>query len=149
MYQRIVVPLDGSRQAEHALADAEQLARLCGAPLHLIRVVDSSGMGAAGAVAPYIDALSYQVLIEDEQIAARTYLEKVEQVVTGRGHDLTIELRQGPAAGEILAATRPGDLVVMATHGRGGVERWFMGSVAESVVRRAETPVLLIREPSE
>ncbi len=149
MYQRIVVPLDGSRQAERALAEAESLARIISVPMHIVRVVDLSGMGAAAAVAPYIDALTYQILVDDEQDAAHDYGERLKRDLAGRGLPVTFEIRQGPAAQEVLAATRPGDLVVMATHGRGGLERWFMGSVAESIVRRSEVPVLLIREPSD
>ncbi len=46
---------------------------------------------------------------------------------------------------EIIAATKPGDFVIMSTHGRGGLSRWFLGSVAEDVVRGSPVPIMLIR----
>jgi nucleotide-binding universal stress UspA family protein len=55
------------------------------------------------------------------------------------------ELRTGQPAPELLAALRPGDLVVLTPHGRGGVRRWLLGSVAEKLVRLAPAPVLLVR----
>ena len=145
MYRRIIVPLDGSALAEQALPQAEGLARLTGAPLHLVRVIDPAGPGTLGTVVLHTDALSMQLLLEEERIAAREYLERIEQDVRDRQHAVTVEYRQGPAAQELLAIMQPGDLLVMATHGRGGLTRWFLGSVAEAIVRRASIPVLLVR----
>ncbi|MER3630791.1 MAG: hypothetical protein C4325_00330, partial [Blastocatellia bacterium] len=54
-------------------------------------------------------------------------------------------VRGGPIVEELLATLQPGDLVVMTTHGRTGLARWFLGSVAEAVLRRATAPVLIIR----
>ena len=58
---------------------------------------------------------------------------------------VTLELLEGPTVDALLAATQPGDLMVMATHGRGGPVRWFLGSTAEAVIRRATVPVFLVR----
>jgi nucleotide-binding universal stress UspA family protein len=76
---------------------------------------------------------------------AETYL--AAQVTRLRDRDLaaTGETRTGIPAGELLAAVKPGDLVVVTTHGRGGVRRWLLGSVAEKLVRLASAPVLLVR----
>jgi len=145
VYRRIVVPLDGSALAEQALPQAEGLARLTGAPLHLVWVIDPAGAGTLGTVVLHTDALALQLLLEEERTAARDYLERIEQDMGDRQHAVSVEHRQGPAADELLAITQPGDLLVMATHGRGGLERWFLGSVAEAVIRRASVPVLLIR----
>jgi len=145
VYRRIIVPLDGSTLAEQALPQAEALAHLTGAPLHLVRVIDPVGPGALGTVTLHTDALAVQLLLEEERIAARDYLERVERDVRDRQHAVTVEYRQGPATQELLAMTQPGDLLVMATHGRGGLARWFLGSVAEAIVRRASIPVLLVR----
>ena len=145
MFERILVPLDGSEAAEEALPLAEAWAHRTGAPLHLVRVIDPAGLGPLGTVMLHTDALAMQLLLEEERIAARAYLERVEQEVRDRQHAVTVEYRQGPAAQELLAITQPGDLLVMATHGRGGLARWFLGSVAETVVRRATVPVCLVR----
>lgn len=144
MYRRIVVPLDGSDVAEAALPQAEGLAKLTGAPLLLLRVIDISRLDRYGGYGMAFDVTVYDGLIEEERTSAGAYLEQVRQAVAGRGAQAETELREGPAAREILAATDDGDLVAMASHGRGGLARWFMGSVAEDVVRRASVPVLLV-----
>jgi nucleotide-binding universal stress UspA family protein len=142
MFARILVPLDGSEFAERALAPAEELSRLTGARLHLIRVVDLSQ-------ANYGMALAYSTLpaqvFATELEEARTYLDGVRQSLISRGHAVTTEVRRGKSAREIAAATRPGDMVVMTTHGRAGATRWLFGSVAEDVVRHVAVPVLLVR----
>jgi nucleotide-binding universal stress UspA family protein len=144
-YRRLVVPLDGSELAEQALPHAEVLAQMTGAPLHLVRVIDPLTLGEAEITALYAGVRAFQELLEEERIAARNYLERIEGDLRDRRQAVTIESRQGPAAPELLATAQPGDLLVMATHGRGGLERWFLGSVAEAVVRRSVVPVLLVR----
>lgn len=142
MYTRIVVPLDGSNLAERALPPAEELARLYGATSHLIGVVDLARL-PVGFVADPIGAVRQSV--NAEQLATIGYLECVATRLSARGLVVTTAVPHGVPAQEIVAATRPGDLVVMATHGRGGLSRWFLGSVAEEVVRHASVPVMLIR----
>ena len=142
---RVVVPLDGSDLAEQALPYAEVLTRLTGAPLHLVRVIDPAHLGTPLGALLSSDALTLALLLEDERMAARDSLEHVAQDLSDRGQEVTVEYRQGLAADEMLAATRPGDLLVMVSHGRGGLGRWFLGSVAEAVIRRATVPVFLVR----
>jgi nucleotide-binding universal stress UspA family protein len=86
-----------------------------------------------------------QLLVEDERIAAREYLERIERDLLARQQTVTVEYRQGPAARELLAAAQPGDLLIMATHGLERLAHWFLGSVAEAVVRRAPVPIWLVR----
>jgi nucleotide-binding universal stress UspA family protein len=144
-YRRMVVPLDGSALAERALPHAEALVGLTGAPLHLVRVVDPTHLGTPVGALLQTDALAWQLLLEDERIAARDYLERIERNLHDRLSVVTVEYRHGPAAQELVAAAQSGDLLIMTTHGRGGVARWFLGSVAEAVVRHATVPVLLVR----
>lgn len=144
MYRRIVVPLDGSELAEAALPSAEGMAKLTDAPLLLLRVIDASRLDRYGGYGMAFDFTVYEQLVEDERTAASEYLAEIERVVRGRGLAVAVEQREGMASREILAATQEGDLLVMASHGRGGVARWFMGSVAEEVIRRATVPVLLV-----
>ena len=145
MYERIVVPLDGSELAERALPQAEQLARVTDAPLHLVRVVDFTKLEPYGAYGLAIEYAGMAQVLGQEQAEARAYLERVAQDLTDRGLRVSTEVRRGTAARELTGATRPGDLLVMATHGRGGMARWFLGSVAEEVARHATVPVLLVR----
>jgi nucleotide-binding universal stress UspA family protein len=138
-YHRIVVPLDGSAAAEQALPHAEAMAQRLDAPLHLVRVLDPTRVGT------FDGGMAMQQWVADERSIARNYLERIERELRQRQRTVTVEYRLGPAAQELLAATQPDDLLVMATHGRSGLGRWFLGSVAESVVRQAPVPVLLVR----
>jgi nucleotide-binding universal stress UspA family protein len=144
MFERVVVSLDGSETAERALPAATELSRRLNVPLHLIRVADMAwlGLGAADAALPY-GALGDT--INEEEQAARDYLAEVQKRLEVDGLTVTTEVRAGFAAREIIAAGQPGDLLVMASHGRSGPARWLLGSVAEDVTRRAVSPVLLVR----
>ncbi len=141
---RIVVPLDGSALAEQALSMAVTLAGDMGLPMHLVRVVDFDPVRASVEAGPAAaEACARQQA--DLGRAANAYL--AEQVLALRNRDcmVTSEVRVGAPTGELLAAIREGDLAVLTTHGRGGIERWLLGSVAEALVRHAAGPVLLVR----
>ena len=149
MYQRIVVPLDGSKLAEEALPDAERLARLMDAPMHLLRVVDLTQLpwyGQFGGAMEYV--ASEQALAADDEAAA-SYLQTVAERMTASGLSVVTEVRRGPTSRVLIAATRPGDLIVMASHGRSGMTRWFLGSVAEEILRHASVPILLVKAPEQ
>jgi nucleotide-binding universal stress UspA family protein len=144
MFERIVVPLDGSEFAERALPHAEELARLTGAPLHVVRLIDLSFT----RYGPYLYGVSPSALeqsLEDEERAAREYVGRVVEELRDRGLQVSSEVRHGSPERDLAASSRPDDLIVMATHGRGGMTRWFLGSVAEEVVRRSPVPVMLVR----
>jgi nucleotide-binding universal stress UspA family protein len=144
-YRRVVVPLDGSELAEQALPHAEAIAHLTGAPLHLVRVIDPTHLIPLAGLALHPHASALELLLEDERIAAREYLQRIEQALLDRQQTVTVEYRLGPAAREILATAHSGDLLVMATHGLSGPARWFLGSVAEAAVRHSPVPGLLVR----
>lgn len=149
MYSRIIVPLDGSEVAESALPNATGLARALNIPLLLVRVVDithSPPMVGSGVVPSY--ELNFE-MIEEERVEAREYLDNMVQRLSGDGLEVQRELREGPVARRIVESASPGDLITMASHGRTGLSRWFLGSVAEEVMRQARTPVLLHREQSD
>ena len=94
MYQRIVVPLDGSELAERALTHAENLARIIGCPLHLVRVIDTTQSTSYGLDGMAVDASSDQLIAEEES-ASRDYLARVERDLRSRGLELTTEIRRG------------------------------------------------------
>jgi nucleotide-binding universal stress UspA family protein len=144
MYARIIVPLDGSELAEVVLPHAGELAHMTGAPVHLVRVVDVvTGNGFGSFVA--LEAAAHAEVINLEEIEARRYLNEMQERLSSRGFTVTTEIRRGPASHEITSVARPEDVIVMATHGRGGLQRWLLGSVAEAVVRHSPAPVLLVR----
>lgn len=145
MYRRIVVPLDGSELAEQALPEAEQLARLIEAPMHLIRVVDPTQLPWYGMFAANMDYATVQGVLGDGTKQADSYLSAIAQQTEERGLAVDHEVRQGRSSRELVASVKVGDLIVMASHGRGGITRWLLGSVAEDLLRHAPVPVLLVK----
>jgi nucleotide-binding universal stress UspA family protein len=145
MYNRIVVPLDGSDLAEQALNEAKQLSRKLEIPLHLLRVVDTYRTQSLPATGMALDYSMLAELAEEEIEDARTYLKQKVGEVRDEGFEVSGDVLHGPIARQIVAAADEGDVIVMSSHGRTGIKRWFLGSVAEEVMRHAKCPVLLHR----
>ena len=139
MYSRIVVPLDGSELAAHALPAAEEMARSNDAPLHLLRVVEFGRLAWTGKQGPPA------TVVASETDAAEAYLTDVRNTIVESGLEVTTEVRRGSSGHELVDAVQPGDLLVMTSHGRSGAPRWFLGSVAENVIRHSPVPVMLVR----
>ncbi len=143
MFEQIMVPLDGSELAERALPSAARLARLSTATLHLVRVVDML-MGAAWSPAPaYIPADWY----ETEAREAAAYLEAQRLRLEAEDVTACAVPLTGQVAPTLLDYERqtPIDLVVMCSHGRGGLARFALGSVAERLLHYGTAPLLLVR----
>lgn len=145
MYKRIVVPLDGSSLAEQALDQAKELSENVGSPLHLVRVVDTYRTQSLPATGMALDYSMLAELAEEEIEDAKTYLEHKVKELGDEGFEVTGDVLHGPIARQIVAAADKDDVIVMSSHGRTGIKRWFLGSVAEEVMRHAECPVLLHR----
>ena len=145
--RRIIVPLDGSDLAEHALPLAIGLARASQADLVLTRSVNVSGGIAPAAAVTSMVGITVISLLDQAQAAASRYLDEVAARPALRGLTVETDVRISPAADGILACggARRGDLIVMSTHGRSGISRWVYGSVADRVLRAATVPVLLVR----
>lgn len=144
--KRVVVALDGSELAEAVLDSALGLAAALGLPIALTRVIGVR----VDLESPYIPhaAQAYREQVEAERVEAREYLARIGEELRGRGATIgAVEVHQGPAARTILDTVDPdgGDVVAMATHGRGGLRRMLLGSVSDKVVRAAVGPVLLVR----
>lgn len=141
MTQHILVPLDGSRLAATAVPYVLTLARTFDARISLLAVV---------AFPPVHHGLPSAAAEEGDgrQVTESTaYLESVAAALRARGLAVTTVVRHGDPASEILAASEEEgcSLVVMSTHGRTGLERLRMGSVARRVVRHAIIPTLVVR----
>lgn len=142
--RRLVVPLDGSPFAEAALPVARDLAAALGAELLLLQAVmvpvDLGEPGYGRSVA----ALEHD--LGDRAAAAREYLATVRARLAAEqpSCQVGIEVRYG-APVEAIASAAGAGLVVMATHGRTGLARMFLGSVAAAVLREGVTPLLLVR----
>ncbi|MCA9834426.1 MAG: universal stress protein [Thermomicrobiales bacterium] len=143
MFNHIIVPLDGSALAEEALEEAKKLSKSTGSPLKLIRVVDTYRTQSLPATGMALDYSMLSELAEEEIEDAKTYLTAVVEKVKAEGYDVTGDVLHGPIARQICATAGPEDVIVMSSHGRTGIKRWFLGSVAEEVMRNANCNVLL------
>jgi nucleotide-binding universal stress UspA family protein len=146
MFRSILAPLDGSRFAEHALPLAAAIARRAKANLQV-----------AHKHIPPEPVHPDSVLAEDPRLAPqernreRAYLEKIVRRLTASGvSTVSAKVLEGPTAETLAGHVEANgmDLVVMTTHGRGPLSRFWLGSVADALVRRLTVPILLIR-PSE
>src|SRR5215203_6795953 len=137
MYTHIIVPLDGSKLAESALPEAEKLARITGAEIVLVRVVDFSSRDRFGDFGLLYEYEAMEKALEEERVISTAYLADVSARLAKNGHTVSTQLVGGIAAKAIVAVAKPGDVIVMATHGRTGMRRWFIGSIAEEVLRHS------------
>jgi nucleotide-binding universal stress UspA family protein len=146
VFDRILVPLDGSPLAESALPTAGAIARQQQGELLLLRVPVHHQMIMPG-VAGYGIFLSDEIF-EMGQEEISEYLSHVQQRVARPEFTVRTVISQGDVAGAIVdyASDKDIDLIVMTTHGYSGITRWMLGSVAERVLRGAPCPVLVIRE---
>ncbi len=136
MQRSILVPLDGSRVAEQALPQARRIARLTGASITLVRVVDARALRH--------DSFSAQ---QAPVLEARDYLRRAKRRLALDGFAVSSEVYYGDAGEGILSAADQvsADTIVMSSHGRSGVSRVLLGSVTERVVHASATPVLVVR----
>jgi nucleotide-binding universal stress UspA family protein len=156
MYEQLLVALDGSPAAEHVLEHAEALASAFGSTVTLLRatvsvetiLAETAGAETIGEIAPVIDPTP---IVEADHDTAAEYLNGIAARLRQRNLKVNTEVPEGePAevivrrAGEIRAS-----LILMTTHGRSGLKRLVFGSVADSVLRHAPCPVLLVRVPEE
>jgi nucleotide-binding universal stress UspA family protein len=142
MYKKILVPLDGSELAKLALDHAEKLAKTFEAEIILFQVVPFMPIyGSPELVTPLI-------VDEKQKEAAEKYLANLTEELKKKGLKTTSMVRTGQqVAVEIIDFSKESgvDLIVMCTHGRSGITRWVLGSVALKILARAETPILLLR----
>ncbi len=144
MFNRILVPLDQSRRAERAIPVAARLARAAHGEIILTHVLVipleyATPITPGAYAAPPIDEMETE---------AETYLRRMAELPVLSGLPVSIDVSTGPTAIAILdtAEQRDVDTIVMTTHGRTGVTRWALGSVARQIVRHSHVSVLTLRE---
>jgi nucleotide-binding universal stress UspA family protein len=146
MYQRILVPVDGSPTSDAGLAEAIKLARLTGARVRVLHVVDETPFQTSGDGMSAITGDVFTILKE----AGQAVLEAARERVDAAGIPVDAKLFDNLSArlSDRVAqqVTEWGaDVIVLGTHGRRGVGRMFLGSDAEQIVRTSTVPVLLVR----
>jgi len=147
MYKTILVPLDGSKLAETALRHAESLAFKYGATLILLTVVSPPPISGRDPA----DMAIFQQNMEALHEEAEKYLSGLKGEF--REKKIRVETHVGldPVVAEIIqtAESRSADLVIIASHGRSGLGRFFFGSVAAGVLNRIEKPLMVIRSSAD
>ena len=145
---RIVLPLDGSEIAARALPVASQLAKQLAAPVHVVRAVDAaltlpmaSSVFGAG---PVVGAEVTDQIWQEAEAEARSTVTAAVTQLQADGVDASGGIVNGSPFFAISEVIELGDLLVLTSHGRGGVRRWLLGSVAEKLVREASAPVMLV-----
>lgn len=158
MFQRILVPLDGSTRAEQAVPVAARIGRASGGSVVLLRVADLSptsrphlpGSCESGPPMPPPPAWTPDAVAVSQRHAA-DYLEGVARTDGLPDCAPETEVPASPSVAAAILTTaqaQHADLIVLCSHGHSGHLRWPLGSIAEKVVHHAAVPVLLLREPS-
>jgi nucleotide-binding universal stress UspA family protein len=149
-FKHILVPLDGSSLAERALPVARVLAQKFDSQIILLRVLDIPSPTPPTSH-PEVTIGWVREAREYALQEAQSYLQAVQSELDRQGVATHILLRDTSPAEDILdaASTEGIDLIVMSSHGRGGLARWTFGSVAEKVARHSLCPVLLVRPKPE
>lgn len=139
MYDRILLPTDGSEASSRAVTQAIELATETGAELHVLFVVEDL---------PYAPELMDDDAERQLRQVGEDALEEIRERTENAEIDVVTTVRQGVPHNSILeyADDNGTDVIVMGTHGRSGLDRYLLGSVAERVVRTATVPVLTVRK---
>ncbi len=148
MYQKVLVPMDGSKLAECVLEHVKSIATGCQVPtVVLLRVVEPIALH--GYLPREMAEGAYRDARETAEIQAKDYLNEKAEKLKAEGVLVETDITDGLPADEILsyAEEKGVDLIVMSTHGKTGVSRWFSGSVAEKVVSQSLIPVLVVTPP--
>jgi len=143
MYTKILVPLDGSPVAEQVLPYVRFLAKASGLPIELCQAVEPEQIAVYSGTR---QGRELDIVKADLKGKAADYLRKVESSFS-KPLRVTSSIEIGKPADVIVekAAAQPATLITMATHGRSGVQRWVLGSVAERVIQSARSHVFLLR----
>jgi len=149
MYRRILVPLDGSKEAEHALPHIKTAATGYEPPAKVIlyRAIEPIFPPARGDI-----TIANRYLEEERKLeeSATKYLLKIADNLKKDGIDVEepvmVGLSISDVAGDILECAEGNevDLIIMTTHGRSGISRWAFGSVTDRVLRHSQVPVLVV-----
>ncbi len=151
MFQKILIPLDGSKLAECALPYAEELAKGCNTEeIVLVSVTERiTGYQAIDDPSHPLGQRLAPVGVGKKEKQAQRYLGKIAKALEAKGISVRTEVLIGNPAEEIaiFAKYNEIDLIVMSSHGRSGPSRWAYGSVADKTFRASCAPVLMVRAP--
>ncbi|HAR68404.1 MAG TPA: universal stress protein [Thermus scotoductus] len=141
MYQSILLPTDGSPAAEAGVQEGLRLAKALGAKVAFLYALEPLGprLLLGPETLPY-----YQALVDDMRKEGLAALDRATRMAEEMGVGFEAHLPEGRAAEGILKEAEKHDLLVMATHGRTGLDAMLLGSVTQEVVRRSSKPILVV-----
>ncbi len=148
MYQKILVPLDGSKRAEAILSHVEHLVKGNNAKAILLKVEEETILLGRDEV---IDVEKYRKNYENRIELSKAYLETLKNTLSEKGIDAVTQIAYGSVVRAILkvASETNSNLIALATHGFGGLAKVSYGSVAAGLLQAADIPILLIRSCSD
>lgn len=144
MFHSILVPLDGTSFAEHALSAAVKLAELCKAQLHLVKVQVPVVVGD--------NLAQYTVLDVDTRPEVQSYLDGIARGLADRGiHHVRTAVLEGSILDALDAYIKEEkiELIVLTTHGRGTFAKLWLGSITDELIRKEHIPILVIHAPEQ
>jgi len=144
MYNKILVPLDGSKRAEAILPHAEEMANRYGAEIILLRVEELHIMLEWDEV---VDLAKCHEKFDTRKKASESYLDQLKTEFRYKGIQADARVVDGPVVKSILTAAEEMevDIILMASHGLSGLPRTFYGSVTAGVLQKIDRPLLIIR----
>jgi len=147
MYNKILVPLDGSKRAEAILPHAEEMANRYGAEIIFLRVEELHVMLGWDEV---VDLEKCREKFNTRKKASESYLDQLKTEFSDKGIQADARIVDGPVVKSILTAAEEMDvdIIVMASHGLSGLPRTFYGSVTAGVLQKIDRPLLIIRTRS-
>lgn len=147
MYKKILIATDGSESNKKAVIHGVEIAKLSGAELHTIYVVDTKGYGCGpeSCISTELSPERLTMILRRQGDDATKY---IENIAKKEGLETERWIVEGNPAEEILklAEKQSVDLIVMGTLGMGGIEKFLLGSVADKVIRNSRIPVLTVRK---
>ena len=147
MFDKILVPTDGSVMAENAVAPALEIAKRFGAKLRVVAVLESRRLAADFDATALYEAAAYRTFAAEVDRQARSAVERMAGPSRSAGVETSTAVRQGAPAAEIVAEAKEwgAQLIVLSTHGHTGVTGILFGGVARRVIHDAPCPVLTCR----
>ncbi len=154
MFERIIVPLDGSRLSAQAIPYAAEVGKRFDAEVILVRVLSNTGLSIVSQATGMEDAAATDIIAQEARMKdvdnasnAKRYLMNWAQSLKSQDIKVSYQVTIGTPAKSILelAIAQQASLIVMMSHGRGWFKRAIMGSVADEILRRSTVPVLIIR----
>ena len=145
-YETIVIPMDGSQSARRVLPHALTMARAFDCSIHLVRATGGTPIGQRWDQPALSNAADEGAGLTPAEAIARE-----AESLRGSGLEVTATVKEGAAADVIVetAEEQPAPMITMTTHGRSGIDRWLLGSVAEKVLQVSASPLLLVRSATE